>query len=430
MSKRKREDDASEKDSQIEDQALRIKVSRLRAKLDQALKSLTPALKLARGFERQKLGRRQKAANNDPHTLLRLREEVIVLKQLQLGETAKNHLIKHLSRTKRIRESPPFIHIYGENPPVASAQSGAEANILGRLFNSAPVKQSLNEIMQSIFGVLSIPQTPSADGKQQTKTKAAGDPQVTTAQEDDEFNGFSATDSPEDIQDDPKRPLSNPHEDHETDLIFKHRLASSDEDSDDNQDLCIQHDYKLRGVSISSVESEDDDVDLPEEQTYGKPRDATATTKTAFLPSLSMGGYYSGSDSGGDDDFDRRSPPVPEVRKNRRGQRARQQLAEKKFGQNAKHLQKQKAANLRNSGWDAKRGAVGPPGGTGQRMRQIRTSGSGVYSRPADRVQAKEDKAKSRDDQGSIHPSWEAAKKRKLQNQGQVQFAGKKITFE
>ena len=172
MPKRKREDDASEQDSQIEDQALRIKVSRLRAKLDQALKSLTPALKLARGFERQKLGRRQKTANNEPHTLLRLREEVIILKQLQLGPTAKNYLFKQLSRTKRIAESPPFIHIYGKEPSVESAKSGAEANVLGRLFNAAPVKQALDEIMKSIFGVLGIPQVRNTNGNREPKVKA------------------------------------------------------------------------------------------------------------------------------------------------------------------------------------------------------------------------------------------------------------------
>lgn len=430
MAKRKREDDASEQDSQIEDQALRIKVSRFRAKLDQALKSLTPALKLARGFERQKLGRRQKAANSDPHTLLRLREEVIILKQLQLGDTAKNHLIKHLSRTKRIRESPPFIHIYGENPSVPSAQSGAEVNVLGRLFNSAPVKQALNEIMKSIFGVLGIPQIHNANGDRKIKAKGAREEQTAIAEEDDDFNGFSSPASNEDVQPDQKPPQLDTSGHREIDLNFNHRLPPSSEDGGDSEDLSDDPNHGRQDISISSADYEEDDINPPNDKAQAKPRGVTSTSKTAFLPSLSMGGYYSGSESGGDDDFDRRSPPVPQVRKNRRGQRARQQLAEKKFGQKAKHLQKQKAGNLRNSGWDAKRGAVGPQSGTGQRTRQSQPIGRVSHNQFAERGQAKQDKTKSRDDQGSIHPSWEAAKKRKMQDQSQVQFAGKKITFD
>lgn len=42
------------------DQALRIQASRLEAKFAQGVKQVHCALKLARGFERQKLGRRQK----------------------------------------------------------------------------------------------------------------------------------------------------------------------------------------------------------------------------------------------------------------------------------------------------------------------------------------------------------------------------------
>ncbi|KEF51558.1 uncharacterized protein A1O9_12475 [Exophiala aquamarina CBS 119918] len=429
MPKRKREDEARDQDSQIEDQALRIKVSRLRAKLDQALKSLTPALRLARGFERQKLGRRQKAANDDPHTLLRLREEVIVLKQLQLGETGKNHLIKHLSRTKRIRESPAFIHIYGENPSVAPAQSGAEANVLGRLFNSAPVKQALDAIMKSVFGVLGIPRIHNTNGDQKTKEKGRGKEQIALAPEDDEFNGFSSSASHGEVQLDRKPPRLATDGSEEIDLTFDHRLAPSAEDGGNSEGLSEDQNYEQRDVSISSTNYEED-VSLSNERTHAKPRDITTTSKTAFLPSLSMGGYYSGSESGGDDEVGRRSPPLPEGRKNRRGQRARQQLAEKRFGQRAKHLQKQKTVNLRNSGWDAKRGAVSPPDSMGQRTRQNRPSQRISRGKIAEKDQAKQYQPKSRDDQGSIHPSWEAAKKRKMQDQGQIQFAGKRITFD
>src|SRR5271167_2058658 len=116
MPKRKRDDVDAAGDLEIEDQALRIRVSRLKAKVDQGQMSICSALKLARGFERQKLGRRQKAAQHEPKVLLRLREEVIVLKSLDLTNTAKKYLVKQLVKTKRIKESPAFVKVYGDEP--------------------------------------------------------------------------------------------------------------------------------------------------------------------------------------------------------------------------------------------------------------------------------------------------------------------------
>lgn len=59
-----------------------LQLTRLFAKFDHGVTLLSRALKTARGFERQKLGRREKTAkaagNND--TLTRLAEEVQVLK--------------------------------------------------------------------------------------------------------------------------------------------------------------------------------------------------------------------------------------------------------------------------------------------------------------------------------------------------------------
>jgi len=86
MPKRKRDVDS---DSPPASQSvISRELSRLTNTINQGTSSLKKALVLARGFERQKLGRRQKAANNEPQTLLKLREEVIVLKGLDLGVVA------------------------------------------------------------------------------------------------------------------------------------------------------------------------------------------------------------------------------------------------------------------------------------------------------------------------------------------------------
>ncbi|PNP37394.1 hypothetical protein TGAMA5MH_10693 [Trichoderma gamsii] len=193
-------------------------------------------------------------------------------------------------------------------------------------------------------------------------------------------------------------------------------------------------------------DDDDDDEPKPEatksekekKEEDKKKRAAKAALKTArpgdstFLPTL-MGGYISGSESASDID----APP-----KKRRGQRARQAIWEKKYGAKAKHLQKQAASGGRDSGWDMKRGAVGPEdqgrkpwkkggralAGAGDRggYSQGRERGANAHqeSRPAPPP-----KPVKKDNEGPLHPSWEARKKAKEQQKGAA-FAGSKIVFD
>ena len=108
---------------------------------------------------------------------------------------------------------------------------------------------------------------------------------------------------------------------------------------------------------------------------------------TTFLPSLTMGGYWSGSESA--EDFEE----AP--RKNRRGQRARRQIWEQKYGTKANHLKNQKT-------------------------RRSQVNEYKPVRQPVEKQAVVEDKP--------IHPSWEAAKRAKEQKQ--AQFQGKKMVFD
>jgi hypothetical protein len=159
-----------------------------------------------------------------------------------------------------------------------------------------------------------------------------------------------------------------------------------------------------------------------------------------------MGGYYSGSDSddsGGGLHDSSKDPLHPMQRKNRRGQRARQEIAEKKYGKNANHLKKAAAKEARNrdAGWDAKRGATEGRGrgrDFGNRMGG-RNSGRKPTGPNGDAVVGRRDfgagrgrvATKAKENEGPLHPSWEAAKRRKEQSLGTTQaFSGKKVTFD
>lgn len=142
-----------------------------------------------------------------------------------------------------------------------------------------------------------------------------------------------------------------------------------------------------------------------------------------MLPSL-MGGYISGSESEASD-----IDVAPAARKNRRGQRARQAIWEKKFKEKAKHLGQDKSG--RDSGWDLKRGAV-----DGNERTPWKKGIKTPFERRSDGQQEYGASEPSRprpptkkDDEGPLHPSWEARKKAKEAEQTAA-FQGKKITFD
>lgn len=169
-------------------------------------------------------------------------------------------------------------------------------------------------------------------------------------------------------------------------------------------------------------------LSLPPEPSHPAhgPSSKERTTDSTFLPALTMGGYWSGSESEAEDDID----IAP--RKNRRGQRARQQLWEKKYGSKAKHLQKPQKHD-RNEGWDPKRGAQleerhtrhGPSVSKGDHLPEINPNYTPILNSTGNSGR----KLDHRDDGGRLHPSWEAAKRAREMKQN-IQFTGKKITFD
>ncbi|KAF2423385.1 Bud-site selection protein [Tothia fuscella] len=163
---------------------------------------------------------------------------------------------------------------------------------------------------------------------------------------------------------------------------------------------------------------------------------AKKSAKSTFLPSLADGGYWSGSESAPSDIEDHIAP-----RKNRRGQRARQAIWEKKHGKLAKHVVNgtpaaKPKANSRDDGWDAKRGATaqgdGPAWKKGRGERWKGDGGFGGSNAVPVKVVGRDGVRKrglAKDDEGPLHPSWEAKKIAKSRD-GIVAFTGKKITFD
>lgn len=374
---------------------------RFRATIDQSQKSLVKALKIARGIERQKMMRRQKNASKDPKTLLQRREEVIVMKQLDLDKTAKNHIVKSLLKSKRARESPLFVVVYGSQPKLDPVTI-VEGVVLGRLCNSNPVKVVMPKIMANAYDALGI------ESSKKSAPKTAKGPEVQfkhgPPSSGPDLDPMEITEDEQDNTAELDSDSSSEQSARDGDVLASSEQGSSDDDSESDR---VENPGPVRTKRDASSRL----VSPP-----------PTTGQTAFLPSLSMGGYYSGSESSDEDDSKSHGAAQPQERKNRRGQRARQQIAEAKYGKSAKHLQNQK--NSRDTGWDKRKGAVG----ASDRGRSKHASFKGTVRDTANA--APQPKPQKRDDTGPIHPSWEAAKQRKLQSTAPATFAGKKITFD
>lgn len=291
------------------------------------------------------------------------------------------------------------------------------------LCKSNPVKKVLPGIMDGIREIMGLDDV-SVAGKKGSQT-AKG------AQKKDQTKPKRS-----------ERPTSADDDEDEDEEEGKPRAIAASDDSDDDMDLA-QYSNQLASDSESDFESSHPPPNAmsispsrspspaspPKKQQKSQP--PSKPTSTTFLPSLTMGGYFSGSES---EPEDAAESGVAPPRKNRMGQQARRALWEKKYGTGANHVKQEQAMarRSRDTGWDMKRGATGGErrygGGRGGYDRGDGRSsfasrnngdGSGHMAR----------KPPAPQDNKPLHPSWEAAKKAKEQK-NMAAFQGKKMVFD
>jgi hypothetical protein len=294
-------------------------------------------------------------------------------------------------KIKAVQTSPRLVPELSKLAPVQ--RDAATLNILSRLASSKPAKEALNTVIEDVQ---------SAAGVVRKASKKDGSPPAKEKKEK------------------AAPPVLNPLE-----ITDEEDAADGDSEEGDFED-----DFGGFDDRLGSDDSDDDDSDVSMDD---RPP-PTKQKASAFIPSLSVG-YVAGSGSEPESDIEELT-----VKKNRRGQRARQQLAEKKFGAKAKHLLNPK--NDRSQGWDAKRGATdGARGGRGGRggfgagrggfVGGAGRGGSfGKGAPPAGGDARPPPKKKHNDDEGPLHPSWAAAKAAKDKKAVPVVFTGKKISFD
>lgn len=439
-------------------------------KLAQSTKLLHRALKTAKGFERQKLGKRLTLAtkNQQPDEIARINREIDALKNLNLDQVTNAHLYKTLLKVKAFAESdllPKEVRTPIPKPEGPEETLMAINNVTSGMCNTKPVKDVITQAVSWMYAAMGIP-VPAKGKATNTKkevveasnvaqksrlSEEGSAEQVAEAGSDAEsWGGLSSNENEDEADDGNEDEEMADAESLDEDMLSHYDAllgASSDEESFDEEE------YKAKRttgpqtrLSLSlSPEPEQTLTIIPAESLSPsaspepKPRPKKPTKAkvapvkgSTFLPSL-IGGYWSGSESEASEleDF------KPAARKNRRGQAERRAIAEKKFGDKAKHivLGQGPAGKRKDDGWDAKRGAKdsndmrGKPRGFGKDSRPQGRSFQRATGDNAIDVAPKPRGLGKKDDVGVLHPSWQAAKKAKEAKQNAT-FLGKKVTFD
>lgn len=430
MSTKRKRDDDEDGDNDAQEKKPRKDFRKLRQivrTFEDSSEQLAKAFKAVKGPERQKLGRRKKTAvaQKDAKESQRIDAEVAALKTLDSLTAAQHLLAKSLLKIKAVVTSPDLPSEI--RTPKALPADAAALNVNARLCNSAGVKAVFPALYANVkreFGIVDVVEAPLKKKRLRAKdyanleaSRTGGVGQKVNKAEVDDVDSMADSDE-----------LSGDEMDD-----YRGRLAPSDSGGSDDDDLGETSDLEelermLENEGLSRKDSKRSrptgrtadlslsDHDSESEPPKKKPEKPSATTKkSAFLPSLTMGGYISGSGSDLDSDMD-----IAPVKKNRRGQRARQAIWEKKYGAGAKHVKSKPVADAR-AGWDAKRGAV---------EQKPHRFANAANAAPLGPRKGEKKESKKRDDSGPLHPSWLAAKAAKEKKAIPVVFSGKKISFD
>ena len=372
-----------------------------------------------------------------------------------MNVAAEFYLYRTLARIKSIATAPSFPEDVlekgkGPSPFHADRASTAVANVTARLYKSSPVKGVMADVEEKVRGVLGV-RPGEGNGKVKNKRLQIAEHDRGTRSKAEAEALSSADERPEG-----RRAMSVGSVAASDDLgQYEARIAgSSSEEHSDDEDYASAKEM----LSTSKQRTSDDDAafelgrepkntqnreptspTLPQKKqsTVKREKDHEAPVKdTTFLPSLAMGGYWSGSESAPNTSDEEAAKIRP--RRNRMGQQARQALWEKKFGSRAKHVRKQQ--QNRDAGWDARKGAQPYE----EEMLSLRRDGVMPRSRGSarqplpppppptgangDPVNRKSRKPAS-EAAAKLHPSWEAAKKLK-EGEKTAAFQGKKVVFD
>ncbi|KAG6816306.1 hypothetical protein H0H87_007138 [Tephrocybe sp. NHM501043] len=413
-------------------------------KLHHGLKEVKKAAKKAKTFETQKFIKKLKELRNKSETSDEVKETE---RQLELLKELDHELVA----TTALRTKLNKLRIVGENEHVRTAifkEFGADvtpaipgtnaAKVQSRLLSSKLLAVEIATVVKDLKNVIQPPTV--SEPVEEDATTQQRPPKMKNV-EDKEPQTMATIVPPSFVDSQGEQELEE-----NVDLDDAGwESGTVDEDGAEGQDGLESG--SLNGDEDdtwgSAKESDDDEEELavpPAKKSKSAPVTTKATAKhigmqSTFLPSLSVGFTRGDSD---DSDLSESEAKVADIdiKKNRRGQRARRVIWEKKFGKNANHKKKEAEAiakrpppNRHSNKSTGRVTKVVPQyrqeadAGWGQRAAAANRS----TPRPAPMARSV---VKARVEEKPMHPSWEAKRRLKeKESVGIVPSQGKKIKF-
>ncbi|KAG1906603.1 Bud-site selection protein [Suillus fuscotomentosus] len=391
--------------------------TKLEKKLHHDAREVRKAAKKAKTFEMQKILKKMKDARRkgDDNVVKDIEAQHMTLKQLDSGPIADSALSTKIKKDKFLSQDPSLQSAISKSLSssiITSAIPGSTAGIVqSRLLSSKILAVEVSRIIEGLRRLLHPTErvyhaevngaevSPPRKKKQKTRQNE-GLPKV------------SPVDSPS--EDEPRANLEDDGWESGTVSDGDH-FVQGDSGVDEGPD-----------EEYSSTSDSGDDLPVPHEPAN---RGKSKATQSTFLPSLSVGFIRGDSDT---DFSDSEEKATDTAKKNRRGQRARRAIWEKKFGRHANHVMKQKTSTRP----DAPSGTVVVRKDQRQHRNGNRDSDGAPFSGHKQNARIPDKNrynasaslmAGNRKEEKPLHPSWEA--KKKQQNIAIVPAQGTRIVF-
>lgn len=406
-----------------EDQAkikeLRVKV--VEQKVHHYSKDVQKALKKAKTTEALKINKRIKAQEGNEEKIKKLQEEQSELKGIDVALLTSIHSVRTMQKafmpTQEERDDPPdflpdSIAKPTDDSPLITFNKTASHSLMtvaARLCNTAAVKAACESMVTAVKYAVKIVKketaTEIAKRKKQEKKERKAKAKALEDSDTEEFKKYSGMIAAS----------SDEESDEETgqSILGTTRAPAGDNVSEDEADGADDF-----FVFPENDDDDESDEEMTENSSLKKKKDEKKKEEKYVLPALASGYFSGGSDDEMEDEprdrgYDLSNDAIVKEattqRKNRRGQRARRQIAELKYGKNANHLKKEQEQKQQK--WAQRQVEF--------EKREARRKELGI-ERPEQK------KLPELPEKKPLHPSWEAKKKLSA---APVKFEGKKVVF-
>ncbi|KAL5501507.1 hypothetical protein ACEPAH_8767 [Sanghuangporus vaninii] len=369
--KRKREPRSNTEDINI--------ASKLRGKLHHGLKEVKKATKKAKAFETQRIVKKLKDArkSGDESNIKHLEVQLESLKHIDLDDIAVGSLRSKIKKDSFLSKNADCLEVVSSELSLSPNQSGPTSSeralVESRMLSSKILSSEVVAVINSLKLMLGV-------GRQEMpplgdhNDSHAGDLQESEEERRTTPKGMKAARSTRNIRSERSLSEDDDNEDDEGSndeaawtgfgAIYNDSGQSGTAESWESSSLHSQDSEKQPQSSVSDS-SHSASPPRPSSVKKARPTAAIPKPKTgkagesAFLPSLSVG-FISGSDSEWSES-EAKIADMP-MKKNRRGQRARKAIWEKKYGRNANHLRKLRENDVRDARVRTARGERGGRG--------------------------------------------------------------------